>query len=116
LNDYLKNAASCAFTFHSQPTGEEVIKPFAADHVGSFGEGFASFSHDGHLHGFINSDGHIVIAPQFTGMSTGGFKAGLACVRAGFWGYINKSGNFVWKQAPETGAKKDQRTIFSYQQ
>jgi hypothetical protein len=84
-------------------SGEEIIAPFATNNVGSFHEDFASFSQDGKLHGFINTEGRIIIEPKFTGLTR--FCYGLACARDACWGYINKSGHFVWKQQPEFDAK-----------
>jgi hypothetical protein len=92
-------------------SGEEVIAPFATYDAGLFGEGFASFSQDGKMYGFIDSEGSIKIKPIFTGLTVGGFCNGLSCVRDGFWGYIKKSGEFVWKQKPDSGAKINQRTL-----
>lgn len=47
------------------------------------------------LKGYVNGDGNIVIAPQFSG--AGGFYQGRAVVKnkQELWGYIDKSGNWV---------------------
>lgn len=51
------------------------------------------------LKGYVNGDGNIVIAPQFSG--AGGFYQGRAVVKnkQELWGYIDKSGN--WLIAPQ---------------
>src|SRR4029079_16166404 len=64
----------------------------------NFSEGLALVEKDG-KYGFINQAGEMTIEPQFYDAKD--FHNGLARVsyaRDG-WGYIDKSGRFVWKTA-----------------
>ena len=48
--------------------------------------------------GLIDKSGSFVVEPQFDAVNS--FRQGLALVEiGGKWGYINKSGNYVWKPA-----------------
>ncbi len=77
--------------------GEIAIKP-EFDLTFNFSEGMAFVEKDG-KYGFINQSGQMAIEPQFYDAKD--FHNGLA--RVGYardgWGYINKSGDFVWKTA-----------------
>ena len=53
------------------------------------------------LWGFINTKGEMVIIPQYK--DTKGFNNGLAFVTEdNYEGYINKQGQYVWKQQKQT--------------
>lgn len=59
------------------------------------------------LWGFINKSDKFVIIPQYK--STKGFSKGLAyVVDDNYEGYINKKGEYVWKQPKKTVAAKTQ--------
>jgi DNA-directed RNA polymerase subunit RPC12/RpoP len=78
-------------------TGKFVIEPKFRWAANSFHEGLAAV-YDGEkkLFGFIDRTGNFVIEPQF-GL-TGDFTNGLSRVDMGpWWGYIDKTGRFVWK-------------------
>jgi WD40 repeat protein len=78
-------------------TGQIVIRP-EFDLTFNFSDGMAFVENDG-KYGFIDRSGRSVIEPQFYNAKD--FHNGLAFVaysRDG-WGYINKSGEFVWKTA-----------------
>ena len=75
--------------------GGYYIEPKFTD-AWSFIEDYAAVS-DGTLYGFINASGVIVIDYQFIGEPVG-FSKGLARVKgSNFWGYIDKSGVYVWQ-------------------
>jgi hypothetical protein len=78
--------------------GEIVIKPELTLTDG-FSEGMAKFTRNGKV-GFIDTKGNIVVEPQFE--SARDFKDGLAGVSVKDGdnykrGYIDKTGNYVWK-------------------
>ena len=82
-------------------SGEIVVKP-EFDRTFNFSDGMAFVEKDG-KYGFIDQSGRMVIEPQFYYAKD--FHNGLARVdysRDG-WGYINKSGEFVWKTAANVG-------------
>jgi WD40 repeat protein len=80
-------------------SGEVVIKP--EFHLTfNFSEGMAFVEKDG-KYGYVDQSGRVVIEPQFYDAKD--FQNGLARVsyaRNG-WGYINKSGEFVWKTSSD---------------
>lgn len=80
--------------------GEVVIAP-QFDLTFGFAEGLAFVEIDG-KYGYVDRTGRMVVAPQFSYAKD--FRNGLARVSDGplGWGYINKSGAFVWKDAPPT--------------
>lgn len=79
-------------------TGKFVIAP-AFEAAYPFSEGLAVVgvkSADGYKEGFIDKNGKTVIEPQLGNFF--GFKNGLAFKKiANEWGYIDKTGNYVWK-------------------
>ena len=80
-------AASCATPGHPIRAGETIQA------LGSFSGGLAAVK-IGDLWGFINTDGQIVVEPQFS--DTRGFHSGYAAVRLKErWGLIKPSGKYV---------------------
>ena len=73
--------------------------------AGNFSEGLAKVSLEEGAEkrfGFINKEGKIVINPQFYVLL--GFKGGLAEVAEDsfkIYGYIDKTGKYVWKDSEE---------------
>jgi WD40 repeat protein len=89
--------------------GDVVIKP-EFDLTFNFSEGMAFVEENGKF-GFINQTGQMAIEPQFYYAKD--FHNGLARVsyaRDG-WGYINQSGEFVWKTA-SAGTVSDEASSF----
>ena len=80
--------------------GEIVIKP-DFELTFNFAERMALIVQDA-KYGFIDQTGQLVIKPQF--YHARDFHHGLARVNYArdAWGYIDKSGRFVWKQPAET--------------
>jgi hypothetical protein len=76
-------------------TGKAVTEAIFDDAI-SFNNGLAAVS-KGNLYGFINTAGDIVIPFEFS--NARGFSDGLAPAAnvKGFWGYIDKKGNWVIK-------------------
>lgn len=82
-------------------TGRVAIKPFSQS-IGAFSEGFAAFANNENRYGFIDAQGEIVITPKFGSITAGrSFRNGVARAKTDAWGYIDKTGNFIWK-APKT--------------
>ena len=79
--------------------GKIVIEPKSVKSISEFSGGLAGFRNYDNLTGFINKDGDVVIDPQFRSIVCPGFKNGLCQVKSkGKWGYINTSGEYVWKE------------------
>jgi hypothetical protein len=74
----------------------KIVIPIIYSDINSFKEGLAAFR-DSIYYGFIDKSGDTVIQPQFENIDYGGFKNGLCEVKKDRWGYINHSGEFVWK-------------------
>lgn len=86
--------------------GEVVIKP-DFELTFNFADGMALVVND-QKYGFIDETGQLVIKPQFYHAKD--FHHGLARVsyaRDG-WGYIDKTGKFVWKQSADTAVEETQ--------
>jgi WD40 repeat protein len=87
-------------------SGNVVIKP-EFDLTFDFSEGMAYVEKDG-KYGFVDATGKMVIEPQFYNAKD--FHNGLARVYYGArdsWGYIDKTGAFVWKTAPAVLTESD---------
>ena len=88
-------------------TGDIVIKA-QFDQVHEFSEGLACVGVGPHLtwkYGFIDRTGKMLIKPQFDYPAM--FTDGIALVRMGGraldFGYIDKTGKFIWKSCAKTG-------------
>jgi hypothetical protein len=76
--------------FYIDKAGRQVITDFGIN-GSDFSEGFAKFRDKYVGYGYMDTNGKIVIKPQFNSACI--FKNGFACVKVdGKWGYINKSG------------------------
>ncbi len=84
-------------------TRGEVVITSQFDLTFNFSDGMAFVEKDG-KYGFIDQTGKLVIEPQFYFAKD--FRNGLAKVgfSADSWGYIDKRGQFVWKQSTAPAA------------
>jgi hypothetical protein len=84
----------------------KIVIPIVYSDINNFHEGLAAFR-DSIYYGFINKFGVTVIEPQFEKVDYNGFKNGLCEIKKdGQWGYINHSGEFVWKSQKDIQYKK----------
>ncbi|HEX3253432.1 MAG TPA: WG repeat-containing protein [Pyrinomonadaceae bacterium] len=92
--------------------GDVVIKP-EFDLTFDFAEGMAFVKKNG-KYGFVDQTGKLAIEPQF--YFARDFRNGLA--KVGFapdgWGYIDKSGHFVWKQNAGPAADEQASGFFQF--
>lgn len=78
-------------------TGKEIM-PFKYSIISDFNEGLAPFIDSLSLIGFINKKGEVEIKSQYEDVDFKGYRDGLCRVKKDRqWGYINHSGEFVWK-------------------
>jgi len=78
-------------------TGRLVV-PLQYRNCDDFSDGLAAFIQDGKT-GFIDTNGNVVIPPKFDHTDYEGFRDGLCRVsERGEGGYINKRGEYVWKE------------------
>jgi hypothetical protein len=82
--------------YYIDRTGRRAIKGDFY-HAGPFSEGLAAVARDNYLkRGYIDRTGTMVIEARFDWADR--FKGGVARVLVGNkWGYINKSGSYVWE-------------------
>lgn len=75
--------------------GKQIAAVSQDGDVGRFVDGFATIERDGHV-GYIDASGETIIPLQFDEAS--GFRNDLALVTQGKTkGYIDRTGDFVWK-------------------
>lgn len=85
--------------YYIDRTGKTALQVPGVQGLGNFAEGRASFVVSGR-NGFIDLNGTVVISPQWEFVSD--FVGGVARVSHGsLRGYINSSGQFVWKRLPQ---------------
>ena len=93
FNDGLAFVGMSNDEFYVDKTGRKIIDDYGTN-GGDFSEGLAWFRSKYTGYGFMDTDGRVVIEPQFSYPCF--FKEKLACAESdGKWGYIDRAGEFV---------------------